>query len=124
MHVEVVARLVQDPRTPRYLGKHVPIGRLGKPNASSASNAPGREGLHRAARLLSRTAPNQADRKERIHLAQTLLMSVHRVLFKLSKGTASVLEATAVAAGTVRPTGRRIIAFADIGAGTQTLPLS
>jgi molecular chaperone DnaK (HSP70) len=42
-----------------------------------------------------------------------------RNIFKLSKGTASVLEATAVAAGTVRPTGRRIIAVADIGAGTS-----
>jgi molecular chaperone DnaK (HSP70) len=42
-----------------------------------------------------------------------------RNIFKLSKGMASVLEATAVAAGTVRPTGRRIIAVADIGAGTS-----
>ncbi len=42
-----------------------------------------------------------------------------RNIFKLSKGTASVLEATAVAAGTVRPTGRRMIAVADIGAGTS-----
>ena len=42
-----------------------------------------------------------------------------RSIFKLSKGTASVLEATAVAAGTVRATGRRIIAVADIGAGTS-----
>jgi hypothetical protein len=42
-----------------------------------------------------------------------------RRIFKLSKGTASVLEATAVAAGTVRSTGRRIIAVADIGAGTS-----
>jgi molecular chaperone DnaK (HSP70) len=42
-----------------------------------------------------------------------------RNIFKLSKGTASVLEATAVAAGTVRATGRRVIAVADIGAGTS-----
>jgi len=40
-------------------------------------------------------------------------------IFKLSKGTASVLEATAVAAGTVRAAGRRIIAVADVGAGTS-----
>ncbi len=42
-----------------------------------------------------------------------------RRIFKLSNGTASVLEATAVAAGTIRPTGRRIIAVADVGAGTS-----
>jgi molecular chaperone DnaK (HSP70) len=42
-----------------------------------------------------------------------------RNIFKLSRGKASVLEATAVAAGTVRPTGRRVIAVADIGAGTS-----
>jgi molecular chaperone DnaK (HSP70) len=42
-----------------------------------------------------------------------------RNIFKLSGGRASVLEATAVAAGTVRPTGRRVIAVADIGAGTS-----
>jgi molecular chaperone DnaK (HSP70) len=42
-----------------------------------------------------------------------------RRIFKLANGTASVLEATAVAAGTVRATGRRVIAVADIGAGTS-----
>jgi molecular chaperone DnaK (HSP70) len=40
-------------------------------------------------------------------------------IFELSNGTASVLEATAVAAGTVRATGRRVIAVADVGAGTS-----
>ncbi len=41
-------------------------------------------------------------------------------IFALSdNGTASVLEATAVAAGTVRATGRRVVAVADIGAGTS-----
>src|SRR5262249_20605559 len=38
-----------------------------------------------------------------------------RNIFKLSKGTASVLEATAVAAGTVRPPGRRVIAGGCVG---------
>ncbi len=42
-----------------------------------------------------------------------------RRIFKLSNGTASVLEATAVAAGTVRAGGRRVVAVADIGAGTS-----
>jgi molecular chaperone DnaK (HSP70) len=42
-----------------------------------------------------------------------------RRIFRLSHGSASVLEATAVAAGTVRANGRRIIAVADIGAGTS-----
>ena len=40
-------------------------------------------------------------------------------IFELSSGTASVLEATAVAAGTMRATGRRVIAVADVGAGTS-----
>jgi molecular chaperone DnaK (HSP70) len=35
------------------------------------------------------------------------------------KGSASVLEATAVAAGSIRDTGRRVIVVADIGAGTS-----
>jgi len=43
-----------------------------------------------------------------------------RLIFKLSReGHASVLEATAVAAGTIRETGRRVVAIADIGAGTS-----
>jgi hypothetical protein len=40
-------------------------------------------------------------------------------IFALSGGKASVLEATAVAAGTVRAIGRRVIAVADVGAGTS-----
>jgi len=41
-------------------------------------------------------------------------------IFKLSnKGEASVLEATAAAMGTIRNSGRRIVAVADIGAGTS-----
>jgi len=41
-------------------------------------------------------------------------------IFKLdARGRASVLEATAVASGTVRDTGRRVIAVADIGGGTS-----
>jgi molecular chaperone DnaK (HSP70) len=40
-------------------------------------------------------------------------------VFELSSGTASVLEATAVAAGSIRETGRRIVAVADIGGGTS-----
>jgi molecular chaperone DnaK (HSP70) len=41
-------------------------------------------------------------------------------VFELSpKGSASVLEATAVAAGSIRDTGRRIIVVADVGAGTS-----
>jgi molecular chaperone DnaK (HSP70) len=42
-----------------------------------------------------------------------------RHVFELSAGSASVLEATAVAAGSIRDTGRRIIAVADVGAGTS-----
>src|SRR5262249_62361200 len=39
-------------------------------------------------------------------------------LFELStRGSSSVLEATAVAAGSIRETGRRVIAVADIGGG-------
>lgn len=41
-------------------------------------------------------------------------------IFKLSSGgSASVLEATAVAAGSIRDTGRRVVAVADIGGGTS-----
>src|SRR5215475_14103579 len=41
-------------------------------------------------------------------------------VFELStRGSASVLEATAVAAGSIRDTGRRVIAVADIGGGTS-----
>jgi molecular chaperone DnaK (HSP70) len=41
-------------------------------------------------------------------------------IFKLnSEGKASVLEATAVAAGSIRDTGRRVVAVADIGGGTS-----
>src|SRR5215813_7986079 len=41
-------------------------------------------------------------------------------LFELStRGSSSVLEATAVAAGSIRETGRRVIAVADIGGGTS-----
>jgi len=41
-------------------------------------------------------------------------------LFKLdAQGRASVLEATAVAAGSIRDTGRRVVAVADIGGGTS-----
>jgi molecular chaperone DnaK (HSP70) len=41
-------------------------------------------------------------------------------VFELSpEGSASVLEATAVAAGSIRETGRRVIAIADIGGGTS-----
>ena len=41
-------------------------------------------------------------------------------VFELSaKGNASVLEATAVAAGSIRETGRRVVAVADIGGGTS-----
>lgn len=43
-----------------------------------------------------------------------------RNLFKLdAQGRASVLEATAVAAGSIRDTGRRVVAVADIGGGTS-----
>ena len=42
-----------------------------------------------------------------------------RGVFELSNGNASVLEATAVAAGSIRETGRRVVAVADIGAGTS-----
>ena len=35
------------------------------------------------------------------------------------EGSASVLEATAVAAGSIRETGRRVVAVADIGGGTS-----
>src|SRR5262249_913656 len=41
-------------------------------------------------------------------------------LFELAtRGSSSVLEATAVAAGSIRETGRRVIAVADIGGGTS-----
>ncbi|MEQ1810516.1 MAG: hypothetical protein ABL889_11350 [Terricaulis sp.] len=41
-------------------------------------------------------------------------------IFALSaSGDATVLEATAVAAGSIRPTGRRIVVVADIGGGTS-----
>jgi hypothetical protein len=41
-------------------------------------------------------------------------------IFKLdAKGRASVLEATAVAAGSIRDSGRRVVAVADIGGGTS-----
>lgn len=41
-------------------------------------------------------------------------------IFKLdAHGRASVLEATAVAAGSIRDTGRRVVAVADIGGGTS-----
>jgi hypothetical protein len=41
-------------------------------------------------------------------------------LFKISRdGSVSVLEATAVAAGSIRDTGRRIVVVADIGGGTS-----
>jgi molecular chaperone DnaK (HSP70) len=41
-------------------------------------------------------------------------------VFELNKdGSASVLEATAVAAGSIRETGRRVVAVADIGGGTS-----
>lgn len=41
-------------------------------------------------------------------------------VFALSaSGRATVLEATAVAAGSIRPTGRRIVVVADIGGGTS-----
>ena len=41
-------------------------------------------------------------------------------VFELSaKGTASVLEATAVAAGAIGDTGRRVVVVADIGGGTS-----
>jgi molecular chaperone DnaK (HSP70) len=36
-----------------------------------------------------------------------------------SNGSASILEATAVAAGSIRATGRRVVAIADIGGGTS-----
>jgi molecular chaperone DnaK (HSP70) len=43
-----------------------------------------------------------------------------RGVFELSsKESASVLEATAVAAGSIRATGRRVVAVADIGGGTS-----
>src|SRR5262245_52131419 len=40
-------------------------------------------------------------------------------VFELRDGSASVLEATAVAAGSIRETGRRVVAVADIGGGTS-----
>jgi len=40
-------------------------------------------------------------------------------VFERSPGSALVLEATAVAAGSIRDTGRRVIAVADIGGGTS-----
>jgi molecular chaperone DnaK (HSP70) len=41
-------------------------------------------------------------------------------IFELSEsGHATVLEATAVAAGSIRPTGRRVVVVADIGGGTS-----
>ena len=41
-------------------------------------------------------------------------------VFKRNReGSASVLEATAVAAGSIRETGRRVVAVADIGGGTS-----
>jgi hypothetical protein len=41
-------------------------------------------------------------------------------VFELNgEGSASVLEATAVAAGSIRETGRRVVAVADIGGGTS-----
>lgn len=41
-------------------------------------------------------------------------------IFKLDdRGRASVLEATAVASGTIRDSGRRVVAVADIGGGTS-----
>jgi hypothetical protein len=41
-------------------------------------------------------------------------------VFELSgNGSASVLEATAVAAGSIRETGRRVVVVADIGGGTS-----
>jgi hypothetical protein len=41
-------------------------------------------------------------------------------VFELNReGSASVLEATAVAAGSIRETGRRVVAVADIGGGTS-----
>jgi hypothetical protein len=41
-------------------------------------------------------------------------------IFQLdASGRASVLEATAVASGTIRDTGRRVVAVADIGGGTS-----
>ncbi len=44
----------------------------------------------------------------------------HTDIFMLSTdGSASVLEATAVAAGSIRKTGRRVVAVADIGGGTS-----
>src|SRR5262245_6357865 len=42
-----------------------------------------------------------------------------RVFEQSANGSASVLEATAVAAGSIRDTGRRVIAVADIGGGTS-----
>lgn len=41
-------------------------------------------------------------------------------IFELTdQGTATIPEATAVAAGSIRPTGRRIVVVADIGGGTS-----
>lgn len=49
--------------------------------------------------------PNLADDDDLFHLAED--------------GTATVMEATAVATGSIRPKGRRIVVVADIGGGTS-----
>lgn len=46
-------------------------------------------------------------------------LSAYPDVFELRNGSASVLEATAVAAGSIRDTGRRVVAVADIGGGTS-----
>lgn len=49
----------------------------------------------------------------------SLTNSQEQRIFKLDRGSASVLEATAAAAATIRESGRRVVAVADIGAGTS-----
>lgn len=62
--------------------------------------------------------PHRAATKALAHL-EPMTADEEESIFEMSTGSASVLEATAVAAGTIRETGRRVVAVADIGAGTS-----
>ena len=54
-------------------------------------------------------------------VANAINLDRHRSVFEMESGSgkATILEATAVAAGLVRRAGRRVIVVADIGAGTS-----
>ena len=74
-------------------------------------------------RLLDRDGLTHAAAQEALDvLSRTDLSRTEwdaRVFALSQKGDASVLEATAVAAGSIRPEGRRVVVVADIGGGTS-----